>query len=254
MKPNEQLSWALVTISIIALPKWAFAGSLVIRPDVLVSVAPQVFPMILITGICSLLLLDSSQPLSALFGVLAGSYATPAICAAGYRCDLYEVGVFFPAILWVFAGTYPDASCRPARVAALIVASFCLALFTMLLFGVDPYVWPSIWGEEYRSWEWGAVVSLVAVGVLRWRSGPFRLPSAKSKVLLIALLPPSLVVLLDVSIRLAAKVGGFVPPSTQFLGMLSNLALGWGVITLTRAEMARHKETPHVTKPRAPHR
>ena len=73
MKPNEQLSWALVAISLIALPKWVFAVSLFFQPDVLAGSSVQTQLMIVIAGVCSLLLFDLSQPLSALFALVAAS-------------------------------------------------------------------------------------------------------------------------------------------------------------------------------------
>ena len=256
MRPNEQLSWALVTISVIALPKWALSLALLFRLEVLSQVVPHVPAMILVAGICSLLLLDLSQPLSALFALVAAGYATPVLSAGGYAVERYTVSVFLPAVMWVIAATYPNAGSKWARRTALGVSAFSLALFLSLALGLEPFFWPALLEAEFRSWEWATPMTLLALIVIRIRTGRFRLPVAKAKVMLRAFGPALAVLLLEVLAQLTAKVWGYESPPelSRLLVLAANLALGWGIFTLTRAEFARRKEIEHAANRRDPFR
>lgn len=246
MKPNEQLSWALVLVTLLAAPKWLFALGVVFQAEVLRALPVQTIPVLVTAGVCSLLLLDLSQPLSALFALIASGFAARPICLADFDCTRYEMGVFMPAIFWMIAATYPDLAGPGVRRVALVVSAFCLALFFVLIFGGNPWIWPPLLGEDFRVWEWVGVGTAVALPVIYFRSRGVRLARARSRALLWAFGPVAALLICNLLAQLAAKVWGYQPPDPTLLAIVANVALVWGLITLTRAEYARRKEVRNV--------
>ena len=251
MRPNEQLSWALVGVSLLALPRWAIGALLFIRSDVR-AVGPDILPtllLILVAGVCSLLLLDLSQPLSALFALVAASLATSPLSLANYSPERYPIELFFPSVLWLVAATYPNSNSIWCRRIAIVVTSLSLSFFVVVIVGGDPYVWPAVFDSSVRNWEFIAGFSLLALIVMLWRfRGGERRQKAglnRGRVLFLAFAPAFFVISLDLVLHLGARVleSRFLLPSV--LAPLTLVALGWGIVTLTRAEFARQTEVRH---------
>ena len=253
MKPNEQLAWALVAVTLLTLPKWLLAGAVFLGQGSY-GLGTQTPVMMVLAGVCSLLLLDRSQPMSALFALVAAGYSDPILCGGGFECGRYQVGVFFPAVVWLIAATFPSLASKWTVRAALAVSAASLAFFLLLAAGREPWVWPPIYAEDVRVWEWITVASLAGLLLLMFRSRSSRLAKARARVIAIAFVPAFIVLLIDLLVLAAAKVWGVNPPDLLLLGFVANVALGWGIVTLTRAEFARNKEPRHAVNHQNPNR
>ncbi|MEM6702721.1 MAG: hypothetical protein AAF690_08465 [Acidobacteriota bacterium] len=243
MKSGEQLTWALLAVTALALPKWVFGASLFVQREALARADPWVLPMILLAGLCSLRLVDTSQPLSALFGLVAASYAATPICGLGYECDRYQVVPLLPVVVWIIAATYPNAEARWARTVAVLVSAYGIAAVLTQWAGWSPYFWPAVFGEGFRSWEWAGIASLMGILAIRLRGGRFRLSKAKTKILLLAFTPALVVLTLDFLLQTMGTLKIEGSSLSTPLAAVANLGLGWGIFTLTRAEVALQKES-----------
>lgn len=254
MKPGEQLTWALLAVTALALPKWLFGAAMFLRPEVFRASPAWSLPMILVAGLCSLRIVDRSQPLSALFAVVAAAYATSPICHAGYECERYQVASLLPVVFWTIAATYPNADSVWARWLALVVSGFGLAVVVTQWVGWNPFFWPAIFDPAFRVWEWATLASLAGLLAIRLRSGRFRLPLARSRGLLFAFGPALAGLSLDILLRIVGTVGVEGSLISTLLVVVTNLALGWGIFTLTRAEIAHAKESRDEAEQQSPYR
>ncbi|MEM1246287.1 MAG: hypothetical protein AAGK22_07935 [Acidobacteriota bacterium] len=254
MKSGEQLTWALLAVTALALPKWVFGAAVFVQPEVLSQTRFWILPMILVSGYCSLRLVDTSQPLSALFGLVAAGYSTTPICNAQYDCERYQVAALLPVVIWVIAATFPHARSRWARISALLVSAYGMAIVLTQWAGWNPFFWPAVFDPAFRVWEWVGLCSLAGLLAIRARTGRFRLPLAKSRALSLAFVPALLLLTLDFLLQSVGTLRLEESPLSTLLVVAANLALGGGMFTLTRAEIAQHKESRHEAEQRNPHR